>query len=183
MGSPKPLLKWGEHTLIEHQIHTLLETGSPIVVVLGSDADLIQPLIEELPVAVVVNGAWAEGMGSSIAVGVSHLAGKFPQADGVLITLVDQPLLTAAHLDQLGHAFQPGSKEIIVSRSPSGYMGVPVVFDRFYLDSLQALKGDEGAKKVIRQHTQSVKTVDCEELLDDLDTLQDYRRLLEHQRK
>jgi molybdenum cofactor cytidylyltransferase len=177
MGQAKALLPWGEHTLIEHQIRTLLKTGRPVVVVLGSHRDLIKPVIEKLMVTIVINENWADGMGSSIAVGVSHLASAYPDADGLLITVLDQPMLTEAHFEQLCRTFQPGLKEIIVSRSASGWQGVPVVFDRHYFGPLLSLKGDEGAKKVIRRSNQAVKVVECGELMEDLDTPEAYRRL------
>ena len=50
MGQPKQLLPWGEQTLIEHQIHTLLKTGNPVNVVLGSNSKLVIPVIEKYPV-------------------------------------------------------------------------------------------------------------------------------------
>jgi molybdenum cofactor cytidylyltransferase len=177
MGQAKALLPWGEHTLIEHQIQTLLKTGRPVVVVLGSHWDLIKPVIEKLMVTIVINENWADGMGSSIAVGVSHLVSAYPDADGLLITLLDQPMLTEAHFEQLCTTFQPGSKEIIVSRSASGWQGVPVLFEKSYFEALQSLSGEEGARKIIRLNHPVVRGVISDEILEDMDTPEAYQRL------
>ena len=71
MGRSKALLPWGEGTLIEHQVKTLLKTGHPVVVVIGHKADKILPILNKLPVRVSVNQQWKKGMGSSIAHGLS----------------------------------------------------------------------------------------------------------------
>ncbi len=69
MGQPKQLLPWGNRTLIEHQILTLQKAGQPVNVVLGSNSDLVMPVIEKYPVNIFVNPNWESGMGSSISFG------------------------------------------------------------------------------------------------------------------
>ncbi len=179
MGRPKPLLKWGKVTLMDHQVQTLLKTGNPVVVVLGHGADEIGPILDNYSLRYTVNRQWKNGMGSSIAHGIKYLAREFPEAAGVLITQVDQPLLTAAHLERMIHNFQAGSRQIMVSQSPSGWQGVPVLFDRVYFEALQNLRGVGGARKIFRTHPQAVKVVECEDILEDMDTPEAYQRFLE----
>lgn len=177
MGQPKPLLPWGNQTLIEHQVRTLLQTDQPVAVVLGAESERIRPLVEELPVRILIHKNWEAGMGSSISFGISRLAGLFPDAAGALIALLDQPMLTHHHFKKMDHAFQPGSKQIVVSRSASGWQGAPVLFDSFYFESLQTMTGDEGAKKIVREYPGAVIPVESGEMLDDMDTPQAYERL------
>ncbi len=179
MGNPKPLLPWGDRTLIEYQAGLLLETGQAVAVVLGSDADEILPLLDQSPVECFINKAWAQGMGSSIRCGIEGIIRTFPDAAGVMVALVDQPLVSLSHYKKMTALFQAGSQQILVSRDRSGLQGVPVLFDRAYFESLRSLKGDEGAKSVIRQHPRHVQYVPCDGLLDDMDTGEDYLRLLD----
>jgi len=179
MGRAKHLLPWGDGLLIDHQIQTLLKTGHPVVVVLGHRSDQIRPVLEKYPVRVSVNKHWEDGMGGSIAHGVRQLIEEFPEAAGVLITQLDQPLLTSSHFENMLGSFQPGSRQIVVSQSPSGWQGVPVLFDRVYFKALQNLSGDEGARKVFLTNAHSVKVLECGDILEDMDTPEAYQKLLE----
>lgn len=178
MGQPKQLLPWGEQTLIEHQIQTLLKTGNPINVVLGSNSKLIIPVIEKYSLDIFINADWKSGMGSSISFGIGQIIQKFPDADGVLITLLDQPMVTTFYLEKMFYAYQPDSKQIIASRSASGWKGVPVLFDKCYFKELSELKNEEGAKKIIKRHEKNVILLDGGELLEDMDTPLVYQQLL-----
>ena len=183
MGKPKSLLPWGNRTLIEHQIRTLLQTEQPVVVILGAQAERIKPIASMYPVRVRVHEDWEAGMGSSISFGISCLTELFPAAAGVLIALLDQPLLRYTHFEKMDQVFQPGTKRIIVSRSASGWQGAPVLFDSFYFETLRTLTGEEGARKIIRQHPEAVSLLECGELLDDMDTPQAYERLKTYLKK
>lgn len=178
MGSPKQLLPWGSQTLIEHQIETLLKIGSPVNVVLGANSEQIIPVIEKYDVNIFVNNDWESGMGSSIATGVKGILSKFPEADGVMIELVDQPLVPTAHYRKMLSAFHPRKQQIIASSSISGWKGVPVLFDKHYFEELQNLVGKEGAKKIIQKHSAAVKYVECGNLLEDMDTPETYQKML-----
>lgn len=177
MGQPKQLLPWGGQTLIEHQIQTLLQTGNPVNVVLGSNSNLIIPVIEKYPVNIFINTDWESGMGSSISFGIGRMIQKYPDANGVLITLLDQPLITTSYLQTMLDAFRSDCRQILVSRSSSGWTGVPVLFDRCYFAELSELKNDEGAKKIVKRHEENVILLDAGELLEDMDTPKTYQQL------
>ena len=182
MGQPKQLLPWGEQTLIEHQIHTLLKTGNPVNVVLGSNSKLVIPVIEKYPVNIYINTDWKSGMGNSISFGICQIIQKFQDADGVLIMLLDQPLITTSYIENMLGAYQHGSQQILVSRSASGWKGVPVLFDKCYFKDLTELSNDEGAKKIIKRYEENVTLFDGGELLEDMDTSQSYQQLLSRNR-
>jgi len=178
MGQPKQLLPWGEHTLIEHQVQTLLKTGQPVVLVLGHLWELIAPLMEAFPLLVLKNKQWDRGMGNSIAFGIRELEKDFPLADGTLIAQVDQPLITGSHFNKLLSSFRQDSQQIIVSRSPSGWEGVPVLFDRYYFKALQTLDGEAGARKIFRQYSGHVNIIESRDVLEDMDTHEAYQEFL-----
>lgn len=84
-----------------------------------------------------------EGMASSIRAGVS-LA---PRGSRILITLCDQPLVTADHLRALIAVDAP-----IVATGYSGIAGVPAIFAPHFVPELLALRGDVGARSIIERH-------------------------------
>jgi len=178
MGKPKQLLAWGNVTLIEHQIITLLKTGNPVNVVLGCNANLIIPLTEKYKVNIIINERWKEGMGSSISCGINQIVKTFPEANGVLIALLDQPFITYKYFEMMFESYRSGCKQIIVSQSDSGWVGVPALFDKFYFMHLLKLSHDEGAKKIINRFREKVIIINCNDLLEDIDTPQAYQRLL-----
>ena len=178
MGRPKHLMTWGDKTLLEHQITTLLKTGQEVIVILGAYEERIIPNIEKLPIITFINKDWEKGMGDSIAYGIKMLNEKFPTVDGVLISLIDQPLVTKSHFIEMLNAFQPKNKQIIVSKSASGWEGVPVLFDSYYFNALQKLNGEEGARKILKRNRNRIKFIDGGDLLIDIDTPNDYNQLL-----
>jgi molybdenum cofactor cytidylyltransferase len=178
MGQPKQLLPWGDKTLIEHQIQIRLQTRQDVVVIIGAHSEKILPVIEKLPVIVFVNNEWADGMGSSLAFGLKMLNEKFSIVDGVLISLLDQPLVTAAHFEKMLSSFQPGFQQIIVSQSASGWSGVPALFDKYYFEELEKLQGNDGARKIIIEYQNIVIKIECGNQLEDIDTPDAYNQLL-----
>jgi molybdenum cofactor cytidylyltransferase len=178
MGQPKQLLPWGKITLIEHQIQTLLRTGNPVMVVLGYLEEQIAPLLKPYPVLPLNHQQWGRGMGSSIAFGIRELEKEFPDAEGALIAQLDQPLVSESHFRaMLGH-FRAGAEQIIVTRSASGWEGVPVLFDKQYFTSLLELDGEEGARKIFRHHSRSVTYIESRDVVEDMDTPESYEKIL-----
>ncbi len=177
MGQPKQLLPWGNTTLIEHQIRSLIKTGNPVNVILGFSANLIIPLIENYTVNIFNNNEWERGMGSSISFGILQIISKYPGADGVLISLLDQPLVPTSYFKKMSEMFQPGFRQILVSKSDAGWTGVPVLFDKCYFKDLSELRKDEGAKKIIQQHEENVIILEGGEIMDDIDSPESYKQL------
>ena len=178
MKQPKQLLSWGNKTLIEHQITTLLKTDQEVIVVLGAYADKILPIIKELPITIFINNNWTNGMGNSIAFGIKMISEIFFNVDGVLISLVDQPLINTKHLKRMLNSFQPSKKQIIMSRSSIGWDGVPVLFDSYYFKILQTLKGEQGAKRIFNKEINKIKYIDAGDLLIDIDTPDVYEKMI-----
>jgi len=178
MGRSKQLLAWGAQTLIEHQLHNLLKTKKKVSVVLGAYAKEIVPVIDALPASIYINKHWENGMGTSIAYGVQQIIKKDPTVDGILISLIDQPLLTTTHFNKLLNAYTSGTKQIIVSQADNNWSGAPVLFDRIYIDELLRLAGDKGAKMVANSHKDAIQFIAGNNLLIDMDTPEIYQELL-----
>lgn len=177
MKRSKPLLPWKNDTLINHQIKTLLATPYPLTVVLGAKAQDIIPEIKELKVTIVVNKDWKNGMGSSLAYGVQKIIKTSPDVKGILIALVDQPLLTTAHYERILNAFTPDTKQIIVSTSNQGVTGPPVLFDAFYFNKLTQLTSDEGAKEITQKYKKCAVLISMDSAIQDVDTPEEFEKL------
>jgi molybdenum cofactor cytidylyltransferase len=179
MGQPKQLLPWGGNTLIEHQVHSLKKIQNPVFVVLGSNSGLIAPLLEKLRVNIIINDNWEKGMGNSISCGMGAVVNELKSPAGVLITLLDQPLIPVGHYERMISLFSQGFQQIIVSGSKSGWKGVPALFDSYYFEELTRLDGDSGAKKIIENNPEKITAIPCKECLEDIDTPESYRKILE----
>lgn len=178
MGTPKQLVSWGGQTLIEHQIEILHKANMTVAVVLGANAELILKIIQNLNVQIHYNDHWTKGMGASIACGANGIHANKNSYDGMLIALVDQPLISAAHFQTMRDTFEPGKKQIIVSQSKDGITGPPVLFDAIYLDDLMKLDGDAGAKPIIKKNSEHVVSIPSDGNLEDIDTPEAYQRML-----
>ena len=174
MGKPKQLLKWKNYTLIEHQIKNLLDTDQNVWVILGAHAELITPIINKYPININLFENWKLGMGATIAHGIKKIIKKSPEINGILISLVDMPLISSMHLNKLIQTFSKSKKKIVVSKSKEGYISAPVLFSSIYLDDLKQLKGDQGAKKIIKKNSNNLEIVNGYDLLFDIDTKKEY---------
>lgn len=141
-GSPKQLARLGGETLLERAVRMAREAGcSPVVVVLGASADLIQAECSLGGAHVAVNDDWAAGMGGSIACGVRTLH----DADGCIVMTCDMPAVTSAHLRLL-----MASGELTAS-AYAGRRGVPAYFPSAMFSQLLGLHGDAGAREMLRR--------------------------------
>lgn len=147
----------------------------PVIVVLGSDADLIEPALAGLPsVTTVVNAEWATGLASSIAVGIRAIFDIAP-FDAVLVTLADQPLVDADALQRLVAGFDAGHR--IVASEYNGTVGVPALFGGEHADSLLQLDGDVGAGPWLRARGSEVTRIPLPIAELDIDMPSDVARL------
>jgi len=178
MGAPKQLLSWGSQSLIEHQIKSILPTTTSLFIVLGAFAEQIKPLLASYPVHILEFEEWKKGMGASLAFGIKALQKKIPSAEGVLISLIDQPLVPQSHYLKMRAAFRKNRNQIIASESETGWRGVPVLFDAFYFNQLSKLEGEQGAKGVLTQYPDQLITISGGKILADMDTPESYEQLV-----
>jgi len=176
LGRPKQLLPWQGKTLLEHASATLQSVfADRVMVVLGADAELIAASVELGDATTVINHDWQQGMSASIRLGLTALP---PSAAAALLVLCDQPLITSSHYQNLLQSWQANPEQIIASQY-HGDLGVPALFPRAFFSALQNLTGDRGAKPLLREHAQQVQAIGLDQAELDIDTDEDFRRLLE----
>jgi molybdenum cofactor cytidylyltransferase len=172
LGRPKQLLQKQGKILLALSIHTALAAElSAVYVVLGARQEQIKDQISHLPVKLIFNSEWEEGIGSSIRNSMIQIVDDGPY-DCVVILLCDQLLITAAHVKNLIAVYKSSHKPIVAT-AYGEQTGVPALFDQSYFPMLLALKGDTGARKIISQHQHDVRTVQFEAAAVDIDTAED----------
>jgi molybdenum cofactor cytidylyltransferase len=176
MGQPKQLLPFRERTLLRHAVETAVASVCrPIVVVIGAHLQLVRLELQSLPVLVAHNPTWQSGIGSSLHVAIAALK-AFDGIEGAVITLADQPFVTARALNRIVEAHYVSGKHVVASEYADTY-GVPVFIGEQLFDEIAALQGDQGAKSVIVRHLEAMTTVPLVEAAFDIDTPKDYERL------
>lgn len=174
MGRPKQLLRIEGTSLLRRTVAAALETGCrPVVVVLGAAAELARPEVEGLPVTVVVNERWREGMAGSIRAGIDTLRGAEPGAAAALLLVCDQPGVSAKLLGRLCESFD-GREGRRVACAYAGTVGVPALFERALFDRLARLEGDRGAKSLLLEAGDALLTVPWPEGASEIDRPEDY---------
>lgn len=174
MGQPKQLLPVDGRTLLARTVEVCLAAELwPVVVVLGAHREQVRPTLARYPVICTDNPAWAEGMASSLRAGLIALDQFSREVPGAVITLCDQPALSAAALRRLAAASDATGCGIAAARY-AGHCGAPARFARRYFAELARLSGDQGARVLLHQRAAEVAAVDLPELAVDLDTPQDW---------
>lgn len=153
----KLLYPIGGQPLIRRAVGAALASAAePIIVVVGHDALVMQEVLSGLPINIVENPKYAEGLSSSLRVGLSAVPSS---ADGALILLGDMPRVGATHLDALIAVFDPGAGRSVCVPTWQGQRGNPVLWSAAYFPALCGLQGDVGGREILARHAPYVHTV------------------------
>jgi CTP:molybdopterin cytidylyltransferase MocA len=175
-GTPKALVEVGGELLVDRSVRVAREAGcDPVAVVVGAQAHDVVRTATLDGVVVLVNDDWADGMGSSLRVGLRALAEL--GATAAVVLLVDQPRITAGVVRRVVSA--PPAPALAASYA--GRPGNPVRLDASIWPDVCALAiGDVGARAWMRAHPEAVQVVACDDLGsdDDIDTPEDLGRVL-----
>nr|WSX49082.1 nucleotidyltransferase family protein [Streptomyces sp. NBC_00974] len=176
-GRPKALLPYRGRPLVENAVRVLREAGcGPLHVVLGASAAEVRERADLSGCVVSDNPDWAEGMGSSLRVGLASLAGT--GASAALVSLVDQPGIGAEAVARVRLAYR--SPASLVAAAYDGERGHPVLFgsDR-WPDIVATATGDKGARVHMSAHAGELTLIECGDIAEafDIDTPPDLARL------
>jgi molybdenum cofactor cytidylyltransferase len=177
-GSPKQLLDWQGVPFVRSVALTALRAElDPVILVTGAFAEQVSEALAGLPVKIVHNPDWEVGQGSSVAAGVRALNDSVGSA---IFLLADQPQVTVNLLRALidRHAVTLAA---IVAPLIDRQRGNPVLFDRQTYHDLAALRGDPGGRILFDRYRVDWQPWNDATLLLDIDTPQDYQRLIESQ--
>jgi CTP:molybdopterin cytidylyltransferase MocA len=174
LGTPKQLLTVEGEPLIRRAARAMLATQpGELYVVVGSNADEVFAAVADLPAQRVDCANWSEGLAASLRAGVRVLPDQY---EAVLVALCDQPALTAEHLRMLVTRFATSAGAAIAS-TYAGVIGVPAVLPRTWFADLLELRGDVGARELLRGSHRSIEVVAAPSLAFDVDEPADRSRL------
>jgi len=180
MGSPKALLQLRGETFLDRLIGSLSAVCSPVIVVLGYEADAIRGGIRRGDeAAFVVNPDPARGQLSSLQCG---LAAVPAESEGVIFTPVDYAGVRPSTLVAIGESFRRRSPEtLLVIPRCEGRRGHPVCAARELFTDLLALPTEAQAREVIHRHRDRTAYLDVDDpgILLDADDPAAYRALAE----
>jgi len=173
-GSAKQLVRIGDRPLLSLIAGRAAEVvGHALIVVLGARAAELSPLLKHSPGTVLINRDWCEGLASSIRTGVARLPSS---CDGVMLVLADQACVTAEDLRRLAGTWR--RQPLCVAAACYGAtVGVPAIFPRHLFGELADLKGDVGARTLLKRHADRLVRVPMASAAFDLDTPDDLLEL------
>ena len=182
MGTTKQLLPFRGKSVLECVIDSALASDlHRVVVVLGHQADRLIPMMKGKEVEVVVNPRYREGQSTSLKAGLEALS---VETDAALFLLADQPLITPVLIGGILNAYRTSGNPIVLPEF-EGRRGNPVLFSRETFPRIEALAEDCGARPLFQEYAGRLLTVPVygPAIHFDIDTMEDYRRLLEQEGK
>ena len=166
-------------SLLRRTVLTLLNASlEELVVVLGHEAEVVAPVLGDLPVETVINPHYREGQMSSVHCGMQAL---HQPCAGVMVCLTDQPLLEPADIDTLVSAFVNECPRSVLVPVFQGQRGNPIILAYRHRKAILAGDRNLGCKRLIEKNPELVWPFEMpnDHCVFDLDTPQDYTTLLE----
>jgi molybdenum cofactor cytidylyltransferase len=171
MGGPNKLLEEiNGRPLVRIAAEQLIASQArPVIVVTGHQRERVERALAGLPVKLVHNGDFAEGLSTSLKAAINMVPAE---ADGAVVTLGDMPQVSARLIDRLIAAFDPAHGAFVVVPTLDGKRGNPVLWSRRFFPDLMALDGDIGARHLIATYAEAVTEVPVADAaaLTDVDT-------------
>ncbi len=176
MGQPKSLLQIYGRTFLEQIVK---EAGASLLVgvkiILGHEAHAVLRRLPKLPAEVILNSVYMSGQLSSFICGIQSWSSQ--DLDGLMLLLVDHPLVTREIIDQLIHGFEEKGNPIVIP-TYRGRRGHPVIFSRELFPEILQAPIDQGAAAVVKKYSGSVLDLEClsPAILVDIDTPEAYQQ-------
>jgi molybdenum cofactor cytidylyltransferase len=175
-GAQKLLAPVHGMPLVRHAATHLAPVVDRLVIVVGSDADLVRRALHDVAAIVVENTDWRQGIASSIRRGIAELPSD---AQAVIVALGDEPRVDPESVRRVVARWKEMHSPIVSVRY-RGVRGHPVLFDRRVFAELSVLDGDAGARAIIDRRAADIAYVDVDaDRPVDIDTTDDLMRMSE----
>ncbi len=173
-GSDKRLAPLPDgRTLLLRAIDNVHRAGLPLLVCLGVADDAMAMTLLEQGIRCQQCPGSPRGMGSTLADGITTVAGAW---QGALVGLADMPMVRPTTYTLVGKAMAPGR---IVAPVHDSKRGHPVGFDQCFFPDLRALHGDRGARGILAENPTAILEIAVADpgILVDVDRAEDLRSL------
>ena len=161
LGQSKQLLQIDGQPLVRRQARMLLALNPVcVIVVTGAEQSAVEQALHGLPVQVVHNSNWSQGMGSSLACGIRAMPER---VRGALLLLCDQWKIMHHDLLALRQSWDLAPASAVTAEwiddSAQSQFGPPVVFPRALFSYLIKLQGDRGAQQILKRYKGGVQRI------------------------
>ena len=173
---PKLLARLGGKALVRHAAEAAARsTADPVIVVTGHQAEAVQAELMGLPVRIVHNPKYPDGLSTSLKAGFSALPSK---ARAAIVLLGDMPLVGANLIDALMAGWHDRGEPAALIPTLDGRRGNPVVISRALQSAIEGLSGDVGAGPVLRGRPDVVEWPTADKaVIQDIDTKEEFGKL------
>ena len=175
MGRNKMLFELDGESVLRGAARRMLAGGvSPLLVVLGHEADRAEQELAGLPCQVVINPNYEQGINSSLKTGVSAVPAE---AQAAMVMLADMPFVTPEMLAGLIARYRSSDAPLVIS-DYEGVNAPPMLYDRSLFDELLAMTGEGCGRQVVKRHRDEAEVLAWPAAaLADLDVPEDYERV------
>jgi molybdenum cofactor cytidylyltransferase len=182
MGRPKLLLPLGQTSVLEHVLEALVQAGiERTLVVVGPACPELVPVAERAGAYAHLLAEPTSDMRETIECGLRWLDEHFQPGpeDQLLLLPADHPTTVPQVIVQLQQAAADHPGHSIFIPSFKGKRGHPVLLKWKHVPAIRGLLSGLGINAFLRQqNTETLEiAVENEEILRDLDTPDEYRRL------
>jgi molybdenum cofactor cytidylyltransferase len=174
MGSNKLLFTLDGESVLRGAAKRALAGGlSPLLVVLGHEAERAERELDGLGCRVVINPDYEAGINSSLKSGVAALPADVA---GAMVLLADMPYVTAEMIAGLIQRFRTTEAPLVIS-DYDGVNAPPMLYDRSLFSELLAMTGEGCGRQVVKRHRDEAEVLAWPaSALTDLDVPDDYVR-------
>jgi len=152
-------------------VRTMLQVLPRVIAVVRPGDDTYSSAARELGSLIVECESASLGLGHSIACGVDAAS----DADGWIIALADMPYIRTASYELVVNTMSGGAD--LAAPVYRGTRGHPAGFSSRFRDELLVLRGDRGARDLLRHHRDLLVALDVDDpgVVDDIDFPEDLR--------
>jgi molybdenum cofactor cytidylyltransferase len=175
----KLLLPYNNKTIIETTLENILASEiDEVIVVTGYEAEKTKSVIQHLPVTIVHNPDYKEGMTTSIQCGIEHV-----NDTGYMVCLADMFMITSEEYTLLKKTYEENFTEnpkYIYLPRYNNEKGNPVIFSPYYKKAILEHKKMEGCKVIVQSNKENIFWADMptNHVLQDMDYYEDYKEYI-----
>ncbi|WP_438977102.1 nucleotidyltransferase family protein [Polaribacter sp.] len=172
MGFAKQIIRINNEPLLKITLDKIESISEDTYCVLGANKDLILEEIHFNNTVVIDNINYEKGLSSSISICIEFFEKKNLNYDGVLFVLGDQPAIETEYFLSIIKTFNEHKTKIIATNY-DGKAGVPALFPKSFFKELKIIKGDKGAREILKNKPKSIIFESFKTNLVDIDTRKD----------